>query len=56
MRRSRVDESGEWDGAIGDKRRSERKAEGTWVGKSGRVEADFLRICTRRFNAVLGKC
>ena len=51
-----VDEGGETEGRGGDKRRGKRDTEGVRVGKSGRVESDYLRRCTGRVNAVLSLC
>ena len=51
-----VDEGGKMEGRGGDKGRGERDMEGVRVGKSGRVESDYLRRCTGRVNAVLSLC
>ena len=49
----RVDECGKSGSEVGDEG---RYTEGIWIGKSGRVETDYLGFSTRRFNAVLSKC
>jgi hypothetical protein len=51
MSRSRVDKSGK--SGDRDQRRDKRYTEGVWIGKSGRVETDYLGGRTRRVNAVL---
>src|ERR1700679_749251 len=56
MSGSGVDESRENGGGVGDARRRKRDAERVRIGKSGRVEADYLSGCTRRVNAVLAMC
>ena len=48
-----VDEGREMDGGGGDKGRD---MEGVWVGKSRRIELDYLQRCTGRVNTVLSLC
>ena len=53
---ARVDKGGETDGGDGDTGRGERDMEGVQVGKSRRIESDYLQRCTGRVNAVLSLC
>jgi hypothetical protein len=56
MGRPGVDECGERDGRVGNDGRGERKTERIGIGKSGRVETDYLGKCTGGVNAVLRLC
>ena len=51
-----INESGKFGKEVGDKGRGKGDTEGVGIGKSGRVEADYLRGCTGRSNAVPSLC
>src|SRR6202789_815808 len=56
MSGSGVDESRKNGGGGRSAPRRKGDAERVRIGKSGRVEADYLSVCTRRVNAVLAMC
>ena len=53
---ARINKSRKFGKEVGNKGRGKGNMEGVGIGKSGRVEAEYLCGCTGRSNAVLSLC
>ena len=56
MSGARINKSGKFGKEVGDKGRGKGNTKGVGIGKSRCIEADYLRECTGRSNAVLSLC